>query len=168
MPLMTYLQAINLALREEMRRDPSVILMGEDVAELGGAFKVTEGLLKEFGEGRVIDTPISETLIAGAGVINLLTPGTKAVVEMQFMDFISCGFDQIVNMAATARYRHGGALQVPLVVRGPSGGGVHGALFHSQNPEAWFTRVPGLKVVYFEPSKTLGGCSNPLSATRTR
>jgi 2-oxoisovalerate dehydrogenase E1 component beta subunit len=146
MPVLTYLQAINLALREEMRRDPNVLIMGEDVGALGGAFKLTEGLQEEFGTERVIDTPISELLIAGAGV-GLALAGMRPVVEMQFMDFISCGFDQIVNMAGTARYRHGGSVKVPLVVRGPSGGGVHGALFHSQNPEAWFTRVPGLKVV---------------------
>jgi pyruvate/2-oxoglutarate/acetoin dehydrogenase E1 component len=146
MPTLTYLQAINLALREEMRRDPDVLIMGEDVGELGGAFKLTEGIQAEFGVDRVIDTPISELLITGAGV-GLALAGMRPVVEMQFMDFISCGFDQIVNMAATARYRHGGSVKVPLVVRGPSGGGVHGALFHSQNPEAWFTRVPGLKVV---------------------
>jgi 2-oxoisovalerate dehydrogenase E1 component beta subunit len=146
MPTLTYLQAINLALKEEMRRDPDVLIMGEDVGALGGAFKLTEGLQEEFGVSRVIDTPISELLIAGAGV-GLAIAGMRPVVEMQFMDFISCAFDQIVNMAATARYRHGGSVKVPLVVRGPSGGGVHGALFHSQNPEAWFTRVPGLKVV---------------------
>ncbi len=146
MPILTYLQAINLALKEEMRRDPDVVLMGEDVGALGGAFKLTEGLQEEFGVSRVIDTPISELLITGAGV-GLALAGMRPGVEMPFMDFISCGFDQIVNMAATARYRHGGSVKVPLVVRGPSGGGVHGALFHSQNPEAWFTRVPGLKVV---------------------
>jgi len=142
----TYLTAINQALHEEMRRDDNVFVMGEDVAELGGAFKVTEGLLDAFGEDRVIDTPISETLIVGAG-IGAAILGMRPVVEMQFGDFISCAFDQIVNTAATLRYRHGGRASCPLVVRAPSGAGVHGALFHSQNPEAWFTRVPGLKVV---------------------
>jgi 2-oxoisovalerate dehydrogenase E1 component beta subunit len=142
----TYLQAINQALHEEMGRDENVFVMGEDVGELGGAFKVTEGLLAKFGEERVIDTPISEELIVGAG-IGAAVLGMHPVVEMQFADFISCGFDQIVNMAATLRYRHGGRAACPLVVRAPSGAGVHGALFHSQNPEAWFTRVPGLKVV---------------------
>jgi len=142
----TYLTAINQALHEEMRRDENVFVMGEDVAELGGAFKVTEGLLEAFGEDRVIDTPISEALIAGAGVGAAIL-GMRPVVEMQFGDFISCAFDQIVNTAATLRYRHGGRAACPLVVRAPSGAGVHGALFHSQNPEAWFTRVPGLKVV---------------------
>jgi len=142
----TYLKAINQALHEEMGRDENVFVMGEDVADLGGAFKVTEGLLDAFGEHRVIDTPISEEIIVGAGVGAALL-GMRPVVEMQFADFISCGFDQIVNTAATLRYRHGGQASCPLVVRAPSGAGVHGALFHSQNPEAWFTRVPGLKVV---------------------
>ena len=142
----TYLTAINQALHEEMRRDENVFVMGEDVAELGGAFKVTEGLLAAFGEDRVIDTPISEALIVGAG-IGAAILGMRPVVEMQFGDFISCAFDQIVNSAATLRYRHGGRAACPLVVRAPSGAGVHGALFHSQNTEAWFTRVPGLKVV---------------------
>jgi 2-oxoisovalerate dehydrogenase E1 component beta subunit len=142
----TYLTAINQALHEEMRRDDNVFVMGEDVAELGGAFKVTEGLLEAFGEDRVIDTPISEALIVGAGVGAAIL-GMRPVVEMQFGDFISCAFDQIVNTAATLRYRHGGRAACPMVVRAPSGAGVHGALFHSQNPEAWFTRVPGLKVV---------------------
>jgi pyruvate/2-oxoglutarate/acetoin dehydrogenase E1 component len=142
----TYIQAINQALHEEMGRDENVFVMGEDVGELGGAFKVTEGLLAKFGEERVIDTPISEALIIGAG-IGAAVLGMHPVVEMQFADFISCGFDQIVNMAATLRYRHGGRASCPLVIRAPSGAGVHGALFHSQNPEAWFTRVPGLKVL---------------------
>ncbi len=142
----TYLKAINEALHEEMRRDENVFVMGEDVAELGGAFKVTEGLLEKFGPERVIDTPISEALIAGAG-IGAAALGLRPVLEMQFADFISCAFDQIVNMAATLRYRHGGRGSCPLVVRSPSGAGIHGALFHSQNPEAWFTRVPGLKVL---------------------
>ncbi|HUY26089.1 MAG TPA: alpha-ketoacid dehydrogenase subunit beta [Candidatus Binataceae bacterium] len=143
---LTYIKAINSALMEEMRRDENVFVMGEDVGELGGAFKATEGLLEAFGEERVIDTPISEALIVGAG-IGAAVLGMRPVLEMQFADFISCAFDQIVNMAATTRYRHGGQVQCPLVVRAPSGAGIHGALFHSQNPEAWFTRVPGLKVV---------------------
>ncbi len=142
----TYIQAINQALHEEMKRDENVFVMGEDVAELGGAFKATDGLLAAFGEERVIDTPISEALIVGAGV-GAAVLGMRPVVEMQFSDFISCAFDQIVNMAATLCYRHGGRAACPLVIRAPSGAGVHGAIFHSQNPEAWFTRVPGLKVV---------------------
>lgn len=142
----TYLGAINQALHEEMRRDENVFVMGEDVGELGGAFKATDGLLDAFGEDRVIDMPISETLIVGAG-IGAAILGMRPVVEMQFGDFIACAFDQIVNTAATLRYRHGGRAACPLVIRSPSGAGVHGALFHSQSPEAWFTRVPGLKVV---------------------
>jgi 2-oxoisovalerate dehydrogenase E1 component beta subunit len=143
---MTYVKAINSALMEEMRLDENVFVMGEDVGELGGAFKATEGLLEAFGEERVIDTPISEALIVGAG-IGAAVLGMRPVLEMQFADFISCAFDQIVNSAATLRYRHGGRAECPIVVRAPSGAGIHGALFHSQNPEAWFTRVPGLKVV---------------------
>lgn len=146
MPQTTYVQAVRDALAEEMRRDPAVVLIGEDVGALGGAFLASEGLLAEFGPDRVIDTPIAESLIIGAGV-GLAVAGMRPVCEMQFMDFVSCGFDQLVNTAATTRYRHGGEAKVPLVVRGPGGGGVHGALFHSQNVEAWFARVPGLKVV---------------------
>jgi 2-oxoisovalerate dehydrogenase E1 component beta subunit len=142
----TYLQAVRDAMAEEMRRDANVIVMGEDVGELGGAFLATEGLLKEFGPLRVVDTPISESLIVGAGV-GAAVAGLRPVCEMQFMDFVACGFDQVVNMAATTRYRHGGRARVPMVVRGPVGAGVHGALFHSQDPEAWFFRVPGLKVL---------------------
>jgi len=142
----SYLQAIGDALREEMERDGSVIVMGEDVGVYGGAFKVTEGLIDRFGPLRVVDTPISEALIAGAAV-GAAVAGLRPVVQMQFMDFISCAFDQIVNMAATTRYRHGGQFRVPMVVRGPSGAGIHGGLFHSQNSEAWFARVPGLKVI---------------------
>jgi len=142
----TYLKAINEALFEEMERDENVFLLGEDIADLGGAFKVTEGLATKFGRERVIDTPISENLIVGAAV-GAAVLGMRPVAEMQFADFISCGFDQIVNMAATLRYRHGGRAKVPVVIRAPSGARIHGGLFHSQNPEAWFTNVPGLKVV---------------------
>jgi len=142
----TYIQAINRALHEEMARDENVVLLGEDVGILGGAFKATEGLLERFGPQRVVDTPIAESLIVGAG-IGLAIQGIRAICEMQFIDFISCAFDQIVNNAATLRYRHGGQASCPIVVRGPCGGGVHGALFHYQNPEAWFCHVPGLKVV---------------------
>ncbi len=142
----TYIQAINQAMHEEMARDETVLLLGEDVGVLGGAFKATEGLIEKFGSERVVDTPIAESLIVGAGV-GLAIQGMRPVLEMQFIDFISCGFDQIVNMAATLRYRHGGQVSCPIVVRGPCGGGVHGGIYHSQNPEAWFFHVPGLKVV---------------------
>jgi 2-oxoisovalerate dehydrogenase E1 component beta subunit len=142
----TYIQAINQAMHEEMARDGNVMLLGEDVGVLGGAFKATEGLLEKFGAERVVDTPIAESLIVGAGV-GLAIQGMRPILEMQFIDFISCGFDQIVNMAATLRYRHGGQTACPIVIRGPCGAGVHGGIYHSQNPEAWFFHVPGLKVV---------------------
>jgi 2-oxoisovalerate dehydrogenase E1 component beta subunit len=142
----TYLEAIREALVEEMRRDIRVFVLGEDVGVYGGAFGVTQGLHEEFGEMRVIDTPISESLIVGASIGASLR-GYRPVAEMQFADFISCGFDQIVNQAATLRYRYGGRASVPVVIRAPSGGNVSGGLYHSQNPEAWFIHRPGLKVV---------------------
>lgn len=144
MPLLTYLEAIRQGIWEEMERDPSVFLLGEDIGAYGGAFKVTAGMMEKFGEDRVIDTPISESAIVGAAVGAALM-GKRPVVEMQFMDFISCGFDQIVNMAAKIHYRWGAA--VPIVIRGPSGAGVHGGPFHSQSNEMWFVHAPGLKVV---------------------
>jgi len=143
---LTYLEAIREALVEEMRRDPKVFVLGEDVGEYGGAFGVTQGLFQEFGDSRVIDTPISESAIVGISIGASLR-GYRPVAEMQFADFISCGFDQIVNQAATLRYRYGGRASVPIVVRAPSGGNVGGGLYHSQNPEAWFVHRPGLKVV---------------------
>jgi len=141
---LTYLEAIRQGIQEEMRRDPDVFLLGEDIGVYGGAFKVTAGMLDEFGERRVIDTPISESAIVGAAIGASLM-GLRPVAEMQFADFITCGYDQIVNFAAKCRYRWGAA--VPMVIRAPSGGGIHGGPFHSQNPEAWFTHAPGLKVV---------------------
>jgi len=146
MPELTYLEAIRQALAEEMRRDPKVFVLGEDVGPYGGAFGVTQGLHEEFGELRVIDTPISESAIIGIS-IGASQRGYRPVAEMQFADFVSCGFDQIVNQAATLRYRYGGRASVPIVVRLPSGGGVNGGLYHSQNPEAWFVHRAGLKVV---------------------
>jgi 2-oxoisovalerate dehydrogenase E1 component beta subunit len=143
---LTYLEAIREALFEEMRRDPKVFVLGEDVGEYGGAFGVTQGLFDEFGDARVIDTPISESAIVGIS-IGASQRGYRPVAEMQFADFISCGFDQIVNQAATLRYRYGGRASVPIVIRAPSGGNVGGGLYHSQNPEAWFIHRPGLKVV---------------------
>jgi len=143
---LSYLEAIREALFEEMRRDPKVFVLGEDVGVYGGAFGVTQGLYDEFGESRVIDTPISESAIVGVSIGASLR-GYRPVAEMQFADFISCGFDQIVNQAATLRYRYGGRASVPIVVRAPSGGNVGGGLYHSQNPEAWFIHRPGLKVV---------------------
>src|SRR5579864_3703042 len=143
---LSYLEAIREALAEEMRRDPKVFVLGEDVGAYGGAFGVTQGLFDEFGETRVVDTPISESAIVGISIGAALR-GYRPVAEMQFADFISCGFDQIVNQAATLRYRYGGRASVPIVVRAPSGGNVGGGLYHSQNPEAWFVHRPGLKVV---------------------
>jgi len=140
----TYLEAIREGLWEEMERDPNVFCIGEDIGEYGGAFKVTDGFLQHFGARRVVDTPISEGAIVGASIGAGLM-GLRPVAEMQFADFISCGFDQIVNFAAKCRYRWNAP--VPIVVRAPSGGGVHGGPFHSQNPEMWFVRTPGLKVV---------------------
>jgi 2-oxoisovalerate dehydrogenase E1 component beta subunit len=127
-----------------MARDPNVFLIGEDIGAYGGAFKVTAGFLEEFGEKRVVDTPISESAIVGAAIGASLM-GLRPVAEIQFSDFITCGYDQIVNFAAKCRYRWGAG--VPIVIRAPSGGGIHGGPFHSQNPEALFTHTPGLKVV---------------------
>jgi pyruvate/2-oxoglutarate/acetoin dehydrogenase E1 component len=143
---LSYLEAIREALAEEMRRDPKVFVLGEDVGPYGGAFGATKGLYEEFGDLRVIDTPISESAIVGISIGAALR-GYRPVAEMQFADFISCAFDQIVNQAATLRYRYGGRASVPIVIRAPSGGHVGGGLYHSQNPEAWFVHRPGLKVV---------------------
>jgi 2-oxoisovalerate dehydrogenase E1 component beta subunit len=140
----TYLEAIREGIWEEMERDPNVFLIGEDIGAYGGAFKVTAGMLDHFGERRVVDTPIAESAVIGAAIGAGLM-GLRPIAEMQFADFITCGFDQIVNFAAKCRYRWGAS--VPIVIRAPSGGGIHGGPFHSQNPEAWFVRTPGLKVV---------------------
>jgi 2-oxoisovalerate dehydrogenase E1 component beta subunit len=144
MALLTYLEAIRLAMFEEMELDPRVFVIGEDVATYGGAFRVTAGFLDRFGATRVIDTPISENAIVGAAIGAALM-GMRPIAEMQFIDFIACAFDPIVNYAAKSRYRWGGG--VPIVIRGPSGGGVRGGPFHSQNPESYFMNVPGLKIV---------------------
>ncbi len=144
MPELTYLEAISDGLREEMRHDESVFCMGEDIGAFGGAFKVTDGFIEEFGPDRVWDTPLAENAIVGAAV-GAAVEGMRPVCEMQFADFIACGFDQLVNVAAKMHYRQG--LAVPMVVRLPSGGGFSGGPFHSQNPEAWFLQAPGLKVV---------------------
>jgi len=144
MPELTYLEAISDGLREEMRHDESVFCLGQDIGSFGGAFKVTEGLADEFGADRMWDTPLAESAIVGAAV-GAAVEGMRPIAEMQFADFIACGFDQLVNVAAKMHYRQG--LAVPLVVRLPSGGGFSGGPFHSQNPEAWFLQAPGLKVV---------------------
>jgi 2-oxoisovalerate dehydrogenase E1 component beta subunit len=140
----TYLEAIRQGLAEEMARDDRVFLLGEDVGVYGGAFKVTDGLLDRFGKGRVIDTPISETAIVGAA-IGAAYMGMRPVAEMQFIDFVACCFNILTNFAAKSRYRCGAG--VPIVVRGPCGGGVSGGPFHSANPEAYFLHTPGLKIV---------------------
>src|SRR5918994_838448 len=144
MATMTYLQAISDAMREEMRSDERVFLMGEDIGTFGGAFKVTDGFIDEFGPKRVMDTPLAESAIVGCA-IGAAVEGLRPIAEMQFSDFISCGFDQLVNVAGKMYYRQG--LAVPIAVRLPSGGGFSGGPFHSQNPEAWFMQAPGLKVV---------------------
>ena len=141
----TYLEAIREALFEEMERDPNVFCLGQDIGAYGGAFKVTDGLMAKFGEQRVIDTPISEAAIIGAAA-GASHMGLRPVAELQFIDFISCGYDMLTNYVATARYR--AFLPCPMVVRGPSGGYVRGGPFHSQNPEAAFLHTPGLKIVY--------------------
>jgi 2-oxoisovalerate dehydrogenase E1 component beta subunit len=141
---LTYLEAIRAGLHYEMSRDPRVLVMGEDIGVYGGAFKVTQSLLDEFGENRVIDTPMTELCMIGAAV-GMSFQGLRPVVEMQFADFISTGFDSIVNFAATNHYRWG--QPVPIVIRAPGGGGLRAGPFHSQSNEAWFIHTPGLKVV---------------------
>jgi len=140
----TYLQAISDGLRQEMRRDERVFLIGEDIGVYGGAFKVTLGFLEEFGPWRVIDTPISEVAITGSATGAALM-GLRPVAELQFADFVSCAWDQLVTVAAKQHYRAG--TPIPIVLRLPSGGGFSGGPFHSQNPESFFTHVPGLKIV---------------------
>jgi len=140
----TYLEAISQAIREEMMRDEAVFLLGEDVGTYGGAFKVSAGMLEEFGPERIIDTPMSESAIIGSAIGAALM-GMRPIAEMQFIDFITCGFDQIINMASKMYWRSG--IPVPMVIRGPSGGGTKGGPFHSASPEAWFFHTPGIKVV---------------------
>lgn len=140
----TYVEAIRQGIWEEMERDENVFVMGEDVAIYGGAFKVTKGMLERFGEMRVIDTPLSESAIVGAGT-GAAIYGLRPILEMQFADFMACGFDQITNFAAKCRYRWGQA--IPMVIRAPAGGNIHGGPFHSQNVEMPYVHTPGLKVV---------------------
>ncbi len=140
----TYLEAIRQALWDEMEKDERVFMLGQDIGTYGGAFRVTAGFLDKFGPGRIIDTPISESAMVGAA-IGAAMMGLLPVVEMQFIDFISCAFNQIINFAAPNHYRWG--QKVPLVVRGPSGGNVHGSAYHSQNPESYFQHTPGLKIL---------------------
>lgn len=142
--MISYVDAIRQALHDEMQRDPSVFLIGEDIGHFGGAFKATKGLLESFGPLRVVDTPIAESLIVGTSIGAALR-GQRPVAEMQFADFVSCGFSQLVNNAATFHYRLG--VSVPMVVRLPAGGGLGAGPFHSKNPEGWFGQSPGLKIV---------------------
>ncbi len=144
-PEITLLEAISQALRDEMRADPRVFLIGEDLARYGGAFRVTAGFLDEFGAERVVDTPISESGFSGLA-IGAAMADLRPVVEFQFIDFMANAFDMIVNFAAPNHYRWG--QRVPVVFRGPSGGRVSGSAFHSANPEGYYARAPGLKIVY--------------------
>jgi len=141
-----YLTALKEAIFEEMARNPNLVCLGEDIGILGGAFGVTEGLLAEYGTGRVVDMPISEAAIIGAAV-GLALNGKAVMAEMQFIDFISCGFDQIVNNLATFHYRTAGEVNMPVVIRGPAGAYGGGALYHSQMNESWFCNSPGIKVI---------------------
>src|SRR4029079_18240049 len=160
----TYLQAISDGLRHEMRRDPRVFVLGEDVGVYGGAFKVTLGFQEEFGPWRVIDAPLSETAIV-AGATGTALMGMRPVAEMQFADFVSCAWDHLVTVAAKQRYRAG--TPIPIVLRLPSGGGFSGGPFHSQNPESSFAHIPGLKIVCpSTPEDTnTAGRSTPEDAT---
>jgi 2-oxoisovalerate dehydrogenase E1 component beta subunit len=146
MAIRTFIEAIRDGMAEEMRRDESVIVLGEDVGKKGGVFLATDGLWGEFGDDRVIDTPLTESMIIGAS-IGAAINGLRPVAEIQFADFIHPAFNQLVSEAARMRYRSNNGFSVPMVVRAPYGGGVHGALYHSQSVEAFFTHVPGLKVV---------------------
>lgn len=140
----SFIDAISQALREELERDHNVFMLGEDIGGYGGAFKVTEGFLDTFGPERILDMPIAEQAFIGMAVGAALM-GMRPIVEVQYADFISCGWDQIVNVAAKMHYRTRDA--VPMVIRGPSGGGLRAGPFHSQSPEGWFAHVPGLKVI---------------------
>ncbi len=142
----TYREALNQAMREEMQRDPNVFLVGEEVGAYGGAYKVTEGLYDEFGAGRVIDTPISEEGIVGAGIGAAMT-GLRPIIEMMTVNFALLAMDQIVNHAAKLHYMSGGQISIPAVIRAPQGSGLQLGAQHSQNLESWFAHVPGLKVV---------------------
>ncbi|MDQ0299560.1 2-oxoisovalerate dehydrogenase E1 component beta subunit [Salibacterium salarium] len=146
MAVISYIQAVNAAMREEMEKDEKVFILGEDVGEKGGVFKATEGLYQEFGEERVLDTPLAESAIAGVG-IGAAMYGMKPVAEMQFADFIMPAVNQIISEAAKTRYRSNNDWTCPITIRAPYGGGIHGALYHSQSVESLFSHVPGLKIV---------------------
>jgi 2-oxoisovalerate dehydrogenase E1 component beta subunit len=146
MAVRTFIESIRETLADEMRRDEAVVVLGEDVGKKGGVFLATDGLYDEFGADRVLDTPLTESMIVGAS-IGASVNGLRPVPEIQFADFIFPAFNQIVSEAARMRYRSNGTYSCPLTIRAPYGGGVHGALYHSQSVEAFFTHVPGLKVV---------------------
>lgn len=146
MPVISYIDAVTEAIREEMERDKSVFVLGEDVGVRGGVFRATNGLIEMFGEDRVLDTPLTESAIVGVG-IGAAAYGLRPIAEIQFADFIMPAVNQIVSEAAKMRYRSNGAWQCPMVIRAPYGGGIHGALYHSQSVESLFTGVPGLKIV---------------------
>lgn len=146
MPVISYIDAVTMAIREEMERDPQVFVLGEDVGKKGGVFKATHGLYDQFGEHRVIDTPLAESAIAGVGV-GAAMYGMRPIAEMQFADFIMPAINQIISEAAKVRYRSNNDWSCPMVIRAPYGGGVHGALYHSQSVEAIFANQPGLKIV---------------------
>ncbi|REJ25415.1 MAG: alpha-ketoacid dehydrogenase subunit beta [Bacillaceae bacterium] len=146
MPIMSYIEAVTAALREEMERDEKVFLLGEDVGKKGGVFKATQGLYEQFGEERVIDAPLAESAIAGVG-IGAAMYGMRPVCEIQFADFIMPAVNQIISEAAKIRYRSNNDWNCPITIRAPFGGGVHGALYHSQSVEAVFANQPGLKIV---------------------
>src|SRR5712692_11634332 len=164
MPEWNIIQAVNDALRVEMRRDPSVVVLGEDVGKFGGVFRATAGLYEEFGPERVIDTPLAEAGIVGAA-IGMAMYGLRPVPEVQFSDFIYPAFDQIVNELAKLRYRSGGQYSAPVVIRTPVGGGIKGGHYHSQSPEALFIHTPGLQVVY--PSNPVDAKGLLISAIRS-
>lgn len=146
MPVISYIDAVTLALKEEMQRDPRVFVLGEDVGVRGGVFRATVGLYEEFGGDRVLDTPLTESAIAGVA-IGAAAYGMRPVAEMQFADFIMPAVNQIISEASKMRYRSNNAWSCPMVIRAPYGGGVHGALYHSQSVEKIFTGIPGLKIV---------------------
>ncbi|WP_173916208.1 alpha-ketoacid dehydrogenase subunit beta [Halobacillus sp. Marseille-Q1614] len=146
MAVISYIQAVTQALKEEMERDEKVFVLGEDVGKRGGVFRATDGLYDQFGEDRVLDTPLAESAIAGVG-IGAAMYGMRPVAEMQFADFIMPAVNQIISEAAKTRYRSNNDWSVPMTIRAPYGGGVHGALYHSQSVEAVFANQPGLKIV---------------------
>jgi pyruvate dehydrogenase E1 component beta subunit len=163
MPIYNIIQAVNDALKIEMRRDPRVVVLGEDVGKFGGVFRATTGLYEEFGNDRVMDTPLAEAGIIGTA-IGMALYGLKPVPEIQFADFIYPAYDQIVNELAKFRYRSGGQYTAPVVIRTPYGGGIRGGHYHSQSPEAYFVHTPGLKVVI--PSNPYDAKGLLLSAIR--